>query len=49
MTSKNVRSLVIVAEQEGNVPKWPVGILCCTDIIRAMANLEVGSLRQLRQ
>ncbi|KPL22361.1 MAG: hypothetical protein AMJ93_07370 [Anaerolineae bacterium SM23_84] len=36
MGEKKIRSLVAVASDKARVPRWPVGILSCTDIVRAM-------------
>ena len=37
MQKKNVRSLVVVEGERYRHPEWPVAVLSCTDIVRAMA------------
>ena len=37
MGEEKTRSLVIVASDKAKVPRWPVGILSCPDVVRAVA------------
>jgi CBS domain-containing protein len=39
MQEKQVRSLAILVSAGPGLPRWPVGILSCTDIVREMADL----------